>query len=234
MAFSGGELVARLGPHPARRWGLDLGDDDGLARWLIGACLLAPRGDEEAAGAALAGLGRRGMDGPIALAAAGPDAVAEALRAARFAKPEITAARLVRASTSLIERHSGSLSALLSAADGLAEAGAALVSLAPGLGPATAAEFLRPLRDRFTPAREIPLTSAARAAAVDVGLLRPGEDEEGEPGALRAALAREHPAPDLADVEGALTRLGRAACQRRSTARCPLGPDCPGRLSPSN
>ena len=118
MTLSGGELVARLGPHPARLWGLDLATDAGLARWLIAACLLAPRADEAAAGAALAALARRGMDGPEGLAAANPSAAAEALLAAGFPKPEITAARLVRASASLIERHSGSLTALLSGADG--------------------------------------------------------------------------------------------------------------------
>jgi endonuclease III len=234
IALTGAELVARLGPHPARRWGLDLGADADLARWLPAACLLAVRQDEEAAGAARAALAEHRLDAPDALARAGPAPVAKALAAAGYPKPEITAARLVRASTSLLERHAGSLAALLAAADGLAEAGAALVSLAPGLGPATAAEILRPLRERFAAACEIPLAPAARAAAVHVGLLRTGEDEEGEPGALRAALAREHPAPDLADVEAALGRLGRAACHRRSTARCPLGPDCPALRSPSD
>jgi endonuclease III len=228
---SGSELVARLGPHPARVWGLDLGTDAGLARWLAAACLLAPRGDEEAAGAALRALAERGLDTPDGLASAGPKAVADALGAARYPKPEITAARLVRASSNLRDSHAGFLARLLSTADGVGEAGAALVALAPGLGPATAAEILRPLRDRFAAAREVPLTAAARAAAVHVGLLRPGEDEEGEPGALRAALAREHPLPDLVDVEAALTRLGRAACLRHAARRCPLGERCPTRES---
>jgi hypothetical protein len=230
-AVTGAELVARLGPHPVRQWGLDLGSDADLARWLLAACLLAVRQDEDASAAARASLAAHGLDAPEALARAGAAPVAKALAAAGYPKPEITAARLVRASASLLEHHAGSLARLLSGADGLAEAGAALVGLAPGLGPATAAEILRPLRDRFAAAREVPLIAAARAAAVHVGLLRPGEDEEGEPGALRAALAREQAAPDLADVEAALTRLGRAACQRGSTARCPLGSDCPARGS---
>jgi len=232
QALSGGELVARLGPHPARVWGLDLGTAAGLGRWLVAACLLAPRGDEDAAGAARSALAERGLDSPDCLASAGPKSVADALGAAHYPKPEITAARLVRASSSLRDSHAGSLSRLLSNGDGFDEAGAALVALAPGLGPATAAEILRPLRDRFSAAREVPLTTAARAAAVHVGLLRPGEDEEGEPGALRVALAREHPAPALADVEAALTRLGRAACLRNATRRCPLGADCPALRTP--
>jgi endonuclease III len=230
-AVTGAELVARLGPHPASRWGLDLGSDADLARWLLAACLLALRQDEDASAAARASLAAHGLDAPEGLTRAGAASVAKALAAAGYPKPEITAARLVRASASLLEHHAGSLAALLSGADGLPEAGAALVALAPGLGPATAAEILRPLRDRFSAAREIPLTPAARAAAVHVGLLRQGEDEEGEPGALRAALAREHPVPDLSDVEAALTRLGRAACMRNATTRCPLGSDCPARGS---
>jgi endonuclease III len=228
-AFSGGELVARLGPHPARSWGLDLDTDAGLARWLVAACLLAPRGDEAAAGSARGELAQRGIDSPDALAHASPGSVAAALRAASYPKPEIMAARLVRASANLIERHAGSLSALAASVDGIEELGAALVALAPGVGSATAAELLRPLRDRFAAARETPLAPAARVAALHVGLLRESEDEAGEPGALRAALAREQPIPSLSDVEAALTRLGRRACRRGATQRCPLGPDCPVR-----
>jgi len=225
--LSGGELVARLGPHPARLWGLDLGTDAGLGRWLVAACLLATRGDEDAAGAARSALAERGLDAPDGLASASPSTVADALAAARYPKPEITAARLVRASTNLLARHGGSLARLAAAADGLDELGAAIVALAPGIGPATAAEFLRPLRERFSAARDLPLASAARAAAVHLRWLGGTDDEEGDPGVLRSALAREAPVPALADVEAALTRLGRRACMRNAPQRCPLGRDCP-------
>jgi endonuclease III len=230
-ALSGGELVARLGPHPARLWGLDLGTDAGLGRWLVTACLLAPRGDEAAAGAARSLLAERGLDAPDGLARSGPGPVAAALKAAAYPKPEIMAARLVRASASLISRHRGSLSALAASADGIEELGSALLALAPGVGAATAGEFLRPLRERFTAARELPLAAPARIAALHLGWLTESEDQEGEPGALRAVLARELPVPDLADVESALARLGRSACRRGATQRCPLGADCPLRAA---
>ena len=229
--LSGSELVARLGPHPAVRWGLELETDAGLARWFVAACLLAPRADEEATAAARAALAARGLDATGALAHADPGPVSDALRAAAWPKPEITAARLVRASANLAARHRGSLARLASAADGLEELASALMTLSPGIGAATASEFLRPLRERFSAARELPLSPAAHAAALHVGLLRDGEDEEGEPGALRAALARETPPPALADVESALTRLGRAACQRGTPARCLLGARCPARAA---
>jgi len=228
-ALSGSELVARLGPHPARRWGLDLGADAGLARWLVAACLLAARGDEDAAGAALGALAQRGLDAPGGLAGAGPGTVADALAAGHYPNAEITAARLVRASVNLLARHGGSLAGLAAGAEGLDELGAAIVALAPGIGPATAAEFLRPLRERFSAARDLPLASAARAAAVHLRWLGESADMEGDPGVLRARLAREQPVPALADVEAALTRLGRRACLRNAPQRCPLGSDCPGR-----
>jgi endonuclease III len=227
--LSGAELVARLGPHPARIWGLALDTDAGLGRWLVAALLLSPRHDEDAAGAARAALAAQGLDLPDALARTAPARVARSLEAASYPKPEITAARLVRASAGLRERHAASLASLLAGCEGLDEAGAALVALTPGLGPATAAEILRPLRDRFTAAREIGLAPAARAAAVHLGWLSESEDEEGEPGVLRARLAREQPAAELSDVEAALARLGRAACLRSSPLRCPLGDDCPAR-----
>jgi hypothetical protein len=208
---------------------MDLETDAGLARWFIAACLLAPRSDERATGAACAALAARGLDAPDALAQAGPGPVTDALRAASYPKPEITAARLVRASASLAARHRGSLGALAAAADGLEPLASALMALAPGIGVATACEFLRPLRERFSAARELPLAPAARAAALHVGLLHGAEDEEGEPGALLLALALESPPPALADVEAALARLGRAACRRGAFARCLLGASCPAR-----
>jgi hypothetical protein len=59
--------------------------------------------------------------------------------------------------------------------------------------------------------------------------LSEGEDAEGEPGALRAALREDSAQPSLADVESALTQIGTIACSRNRTARCPLGDACPRR-----
>ena len=72
---------------------------------------------------------------------------------------------------------------------------------------------------------------AARAAALHLGWLAAGEDEAGEPGALRAWLRELPDAPPLADVEAALERLGAAACLREAVARCPLQARCPLRMS---
>ena len=104
---------------------------------------------------------------------------------------------------------------------------ARLASLAPGFGAASVAGFLRPLRERWDQAREIPLHPAARAAAVHLGLLAEGEDTEGEPGALRAALGDDPAQPSLADAEFALTRIGRVACMKNRSNRCLLADACP-------
>jgi len=60
-----------------------------------------------------------------------------------------------------------------------------------------------------------------------LGFVRPGEDTEGEPGALRIALTSESDAPPLAAVEAALDTLGRRACLREHAARCPFPEACP-------
>jgi hypothetical protein len=188
-------------------------------RWLLLALLLGARIDEARALAALRSLDERG---PRDVAS-----VAAELERAGVPRPEAVAATAVRACRALVERWQGSLARLVSSCDDLDAAGAELVALAPGLGRATALRMLRPLRDRFAVAREVPLASAARAAAVHLGWLSEGDDEEGEPARLRARVARDADAPPFADVESALERLGAAACLRARVAKCLLGNACP-------
>jgi hypothetical protein len=151
------------------------------------------------------------------------------LAAAEYPAPDVAARMIWRASDSLVKHYGGSLDALVNQSDQLEDLAARLASLAPGIGAARVARFLRPLRDHWPAACEIPLQPAARAAAQHLGLLRDGEDEEGEPGALRAALRRDPASPTLADAEYALERLGARACRRNRVAQCPLGQSCPGR-----
>lgn len=226
MAPKLARLVARLGPHPAVRAGLDPTLDADAARWLALALLLASRADEERALAAFAAIfGSRAGGG-----AAGeiePEALALRLLAARVPQPERVAATLWRAGRAFEARYGSSLARLAAGADDLESLGARITALAPGVGTATALRFLRPLRERFSAAREVPLAASARAAARHLGLLAADEDAEGEPALLRARAAREPDAPPFADVEAALERLGAASCLRERSARCPLGADCP-------
>lgn len=224
------EIVGRLGGHPAARLGLDLEDDGDAFRWLAAACLLSGRVSEERALEAWHALDAEGGTALAALAGASPQRVAATLEKARIPRPERPALLLVRLARALRERHGGSLHRLLSGADDLPAAGAALVGLAPGLGPATALRFLRPLRETLAVAREVPLAPAALAAARDLGLA--GESDEGAPDALLAAAASDGPpAPRtaVADLEAALERLGRLSCAAGRPERCPLGDLCPRR-----
>jgi hypothetical protein len=223
------ELVERLGGHPAADLEIDPCEAEDTGRWFIAACLIAGRVKDAVAAGAYRALARDGLASPGEIAAADPVRIAERLAEAGYPKPEVAAAKLARACTALVEGWGGSFAALAAGAEGLDDLGARIVRLAPGVGPGAAAHFLRPLRDLWLAAREIPLSPAARAAAVHLGLLREGEDEEGEPAALRAALAAEPGAPTLADAEAALERLGRRACLRERPDRCPLGARCPAR-----
>lgn len=195
----------------------------------MAACLLAGRADEAVAERGFRALADARLATPAAIAGGALAPVERTLAEAGYPQPDRTAAKLMRACTALAQRHRGSLEALAAGAEGLDDLAARLAALAPGIGAATVATFLRPLRDRWPAAPEVPLAPAARAAAVHLGLLAEGEDEEGEPGALRAALARDPGAPALSDVEAALDRLGRRACLRGRSDRCPLGADCPAR-----
>jgi hypothetical protein len=196
---------------------------------LVAACLYGGRIDAEIALAAARALDAAGLADPKSVAAERPEALEALLIGAGYPAPEGTAYKLWRACDSLATHHGGSLDSLAAQSEQLEDLAGRLARLAPGFGAASVARFLRPLRDRWIQAREIPLHPAARAAAVHLGLLTEGEDEEGEPGALRAALREDPAQPSLADVEFALTQLGTVACSKNRTARCPLGDACPRR-----
>jgi hypothetical protein len=221
------DLVARFGGHPVRELGIDLEASDGPGRWLVAACLYGGRIDDQVALAATRALDAAGLADPTSIALARPAALEALLLGAGYPAPELTAHKLWRACDSLAKRHAGSLDTLAAQSEQLEDLAARLARLAPGFGAASVAGFLRPLRDRWVQAREIPLHPAARAAALHLGLLAEGEDVEGEPGALRAALRDDPAQPSLADTEFALMRIGRVACSRIRATRCPLADACP-------
>jgi hypothetical protein len=223
------DLVARFGGHPAGKLGIDLEASDGPGRWLVASCLYGGRIDAEIALAAARALDAAGLADPKSVALARPEVLEALLLGAGYPTPDLTAYKLWRVCDSLARHHGGSLDSLAAQSDQLEDLAGRLTRLAPGFGAASVAQFLRPLRDRWIQAREIPLHPAARAAAIHLGLLAEGEDEEGEPGALRAALREDPAQPSLADVESALMRIGTVACSKNRTARCPLGDDCPRR-----
>jgi hypothetical protein len=223
------DLVARFGGHPVVELGIELEESEGPGRWLVAACLYGGRIDQGVARAAISSLTAAGLADPPTIALARPESLETALLGAGYPAADVAARKLWRVCNSLAERYGGSLDSLATQSEQLEDLAARLASLAPGFGAASVARFLRPLRDRWVQAREIPLHPAARAAAVHLGLLSEGEDAEGEPGALRAALRDDPAQPSLADAEFALTRIGRVACSRNRTARCPLGDSCPRR-----
>jgi hypothetical protein len=231
ITFTG--LVVRFGGHPAAALGLDPahGQEADVAGWLVAAVLLsgARRGNEREALAGWRALAERGLASPPELAARGPLAAAVALAGAGYAHAEGVAPTLARLGETLAAHGPDALVTLLRDAEGLDDLAARIAALAPGLGRATVERFLRPLRERSVCAGDLPLAAAARAAAVCLGLLREGEDEDGAPGVLRRRLGEEPGAPELADVEAALERLGAQACTRKRPEACPMAATCPRR-----
>ena len=222
------ELVSRFGGHPAGELGLALEapSDSQLGQWLVATCLLATRAREESALAAFRALEKAGLAQPQELATSDLLDVATHLASAELPDAEAVAQRLLRLSRALVSEYAGSLSVLANRSADLEELASRLWRLAPGFGRRAVQLFLQPLRDLWPGAADLPLDPAARAAAVHLGLIAPGQDEELGPGALLAAL-RDGDPPSLRDVEAALARLGQRSCLREQTSRCPLGPQCP-------
>jgi hypothetical protein len=228
-------LVGLLGGHPLAGFAIEPADGDvALLRWWVAALLLSSRRDAARAESAFEALSKAGLVELETLGTATPEVVAAELEAAGAHDPMSPATRLVRSAKSLAEHHGGSLEALAGGCTTLEEIGERLACLSPGIGTGTVMRFLRPLRDLWPAAREIPLTPTARAAAIHLGWIGASQDEEGEPGALCAFLADEAQAPRLRDVEAALERLGQRACLRGHLDRCPLERDCPALDKPQD
>lgn len=220
-------LLERMGPHPWTALGAGLDDEAQIGGWLVLACLLSAVRAPKRAQGAFAALAERGLDSPSALASAPAGAAAPSLEANGVARAERVAHQLSRAARALEERHGGSLDGLAGGCESLETLGGRLSALGPGIGRATVIRFLRPLRGRWPAAAELPLDPAARAAAVHLGWIDDSDDLEGEPSALRRALAELPDATAFRDVESALERLGRRACGRERADRCPMQALCP-------
>lgn len=232
------DLLSRLGPHPATllRLDLDAASDADLGRWLVATVLLGGRSSEEAALTGFARLRDAGLATPAAIAHAGSVEVHRQLEAASLSKSEAVAAVLTRVCTALERNHRGSIDALLADSDGLEDLARRLASLGKGFGRSAVFRFLTPLRECWTAANDLPASPAVVSAARDLGLISETQDEEGAPASLTRWLRNEsrpgdvpEAAPALRDLEAALDRLGRIACLRQRTERCPLGDRCPHR-----
>lgn len=207
-------LTRRLGPHPATQLGLDLQSARGREAWLLAATLLGTRAGEEAVMALLQTLHRDGLLEATSLIEHAEELSAR-LASGPWQDSHPLAARLLRVAKALAE--GGGVESIESEADGLEMLGGGIARLAPGLGAATVLRFLRPLREIWPDAAEVPATPAALTAAACLGWV--AEAAEG----LRFPPDSGAPA---ADLEAALERLGAVACRRR-VARCPLIDACP-------
>jgi len=240
------ELTTLLGGHATSELGLrshasgdspcdtaEFFDDDALDRWLVVSCLLGGNVAPERGYASARALWDAGLALPSAIAKAGPLPVEVALVAAQHPKAEPCAHLLARVCRALEDRYDGSLASLASGADDLEDLAGRLSGLASGFGRAAIVRLLRPLREVWPLADEIPLDPAARAAAIHLGWIGDGEDVDGAPGALRSFLRScaddGETSTHLCDVEAALERLGRKSCLRERHDRCPLEERCPGR-----
>ncbi len=226
-------LLDRLGGHLSHKLEIDLSaeDDRSLESWLIVACLCSARMDEEKIEHIFRALRAAHCSNLQEITSCNITDITQTLARADCKNPEREAAKFKRAANALDLHYRGSLSRLAREAEGIEDLVGRIAALAPGIGVATALQFLRPLRDTWRLADEIPLHAATRAAAIHLQLLRKDEDAEGAPSILRAKLyaANEVNAQTItfADFEAALLRLGERACTRKKVANCPMQEVCP-------
>lgn len=230
-------LLERLGGDFSHRLGLTLEseDDRELESWLVASCLLGQRLDEAQVEAAFRALRETSGTTLNQIVSVEPATLIQILASTGCKNAAQEAAKLAtklkRAASSLELHYSGSLTRLARQAESSDDLAGRIAALASGIGAATVLHFLRPLREIWRLADEIPLHPAARAAALHLDLLHEGEDEDGAPSVLRARLSAANTtsgqAIAFADLEAALLRLGQRTCLRGRKATCSMHDFCP-------
>jgi hypothetical protein len=221
-------LATRFGLHPATTLELELevAEDRDLGRWLVASILLGGRTPETLALDAFRALDQARLSSPLRLAQAGLGEVQHHLERVGVSHSEAVAALLGRVCARLAQRHAESIDRLAAEADGLEELAGRLAQLGSGFGKAAVFRFLTPLRNRWSAAGDLPTSPAVLAAGQDLGWIPETQDAEGAATSLAAYAAANGGVP-VRDLEAGLEKLGRAACLRGRSDRCPLAAACP-------
>lgn len=212
-------LLSQWGGGYAGSLGIELDSlrPEELYKWLLAAILYGAPISERVATRTWREFARCGVLSPQQVIATGWDGLVRLLDAGGYARYDYkTATKLLAVAHSVLVQYGGDLNRLHCAAADAEDLPQRVMALGKGIGPVTAAIFLRELRGCWEKA-EPPLSPLALAAARSLGLL---------PEALDAAAAVERlrqlwrdagmPAGHFRDLESALVRAG---LQQRRRAR---------------
>lgn len=206
----GGSYAAALG---IRLDGLERGE---LFKWLLAAVLYGAPISEALASRTWREFAARGVLSPQRLLDAGWDGLVRLLDRGGYARYDYkTATKLLALARRLIDDYGGDLNALHAAATDPADLQRRLMQLAKGIGPTTAAIFLRELRGLWVKA-EPPLSPLALAAALRMGLLPAGSAPEALARLRALWRAAGHADDTFRDCEAALVRAALRLSRRAS------------------
>lgn len=200
---SGGSYAAALGIE------LDGLRAEALYRWLIAAVLYGAPISETLASRSWHELARSDVLSPQRMLATGWDGLVQMLDRGGYTRYDYkTATKLLDLSRGLLADYGGDLNALHAAATGSADLERRIVALAKGIGPTTAAIFLRELRGRWGKA-EPTLSPLALAAARQLGFLPEQSPPAMALGQLQTLwLQGGHSTETFREFETALVRAG--------------------------
>lgn len=229
-------LTEQLGGGYAAALGIVLDglDPEEIGKWFLAATLYGAPIPERQATRTWREFERHDALRPQRLLDTGWDGIVRILDAGGYTRYDFkTATKLLEVNRALLADYAGDFNALHAAAADPADLERRIMALGKGIGPTTAAIFLRELRGRWKKAMP-PLSPLAQAAAVELGLAPPDADTDTCLAELRR-LWREAgmPAEDFGQFESALVRAGlRLRHGKPITARQPNVPDVAAGASP--
>lgn len=180
-----------------------------LFRWFVAAMLYGAPISELLASRTWREFSATGVLAPQRVLDAGWDGLVRLLDRGGYTRYDYkTATKLLELSRRLLDDYGGDLNALHAAATSPTDLAQRIMALAKGIGPTSAAIFLRELRGRWEKA-EPPLSPLALAAAQRLSLVPHGLDPAAALGQLRTRwrLAG-HPDDTFREFETALVRAG--------------------------
>ncbi len=204
-------LVAELGGSYAAALDIDLAGlrPEEIYKWFLAAVLYGARISERLATRTWCEFAHSGVITPQRVLDTGWDGLVQILDRGGYTRYDYkTATKLLEINRALLAEYSGNLNNLHAVAADAIDLEQRIQALGKGIGPTTAAIFLRELRGRWDKA-EPPLSPLAMAAARHLGFLAAGISAIAAPALLQRQWRQAGmPASRFSDFEAALVRCG--------------------------
>ena len=221
-------LLEELGETYSESLGINLLSrrSDEIFKWFLASILFGARISESTAIKTYREFEKRKVVSPEKILETGWDDLVKILDEGGYVRYDFkTATKLLEIANNLVREYQGDLNALHSKAKDTKDLERRLMNLGKGIGPVTAAIFLRDLRGIWKKA-DPPPTILTTAAARNLRFTKGKSDEEALDDLRSVWNKSKTKGKDFLNFETALLRLGKDWCRKKKCQHCSFSSYC--------